>query len=432
VVAIGNPFFAAKSAPREVPKGRLFGMQIHRGDLKPLEIIGAGQFGAVYLATQSMRTCPGCQKQYAIDGHLTRCLEKCAPEKKDNPTHYPIIKKDVTRAVKMLKNVNVTDEKAFRAAKKEFFEEANVMLMFDHPNVTNIMGVAVQQAPWLYVIEYCLYGDVRGLLKGCLAKRIVLHAGEMVEMCLGMAKGMEHIAGLRLVHMDLAARNVLIGKDNEMKVADFGLTREIQPGEKMVVVKDKNIKLAIKWMSIEVLEKRHFSEQSDLWSCAITMWEVLAYGELPYKGRNNLETQKFIGKGSRMSKPKGCPDTLWTIVDRCWAQKPAARGTFTELVEKLTGELELNRPPSVRDIGAMLTDPAVDKRAKEEQAKVDIARKELVEASKVKREELVEEARVQKALYGARFQTEFCTQGCHWIPRMFASSEHAFLKRTCV
>jgi hypothetical protein len=28
-------------------------------------------------------------------------------------------------------------------------------------------------------------------------------------------------------------------------------------------------------------------------------------------------------------------------------------------------------------------------------------------------------------VYGARFETDFCTRGCHWIPRMFASSEHA-------
>ena len=146
---VGTPFFAPRNAPREVPKGRLFGMQIHRGDLKALEVIGAGQFGAVYLATQNMRRCPGCAKDYAIDGHLKRCLEKCAPSITYDASK--VEKHDVTRAVKMLKGV------ANAAAKKEFFDEANVMLMFDHPNVTNIMGVAVQQAPWLYVLEYCMY-----------------------------------------------------------------------------------------------------------------------------------------------------------------------------------------------------------------------------------------------------------------------------------
>jgi hypothetical protein len=32
----------------------------------------------------------------------------------------------------------------------------------------------------------------------------------------------------------------------------------------------------------------------------------------------------------------------------------------------------------------------------------------------------MERADVGESPYGARFQTEFCTQGCHWIPRMFA------------
>jgi hypothetical protein len=112
-----------------------------------------------------------------------------------------------------------------------------------------------------------------------------------------------------------------------------------------------------------------------------------------------METQKFIGKEGRMSKPKGCPDSLWTVVDQCWHQTPAKRGTFAQLVSKLSVLEAQNPPPTVRDIGAMLTDPAVDKRAKAEQAKVDVARKELVEASKVKREGLVEQARIEKATW---------------------------------
>jgi len=388
---VGTPFFAPRDAPREVPKGRLFGMQIHRSDLKALEVIGAGQFGAVYLATQNMRRCPGCSKDYAIDGHLKRCLEKCAPHIAYDASK--IVKHDVTRAVKMLKGV------ANAAAKKEFFDEANVMLMFDHPNVTNIMGVAVQQAPWLYVLEYAMYGDVRGVLKGCLQKRIVLHAGEMIHMCLGTSRGMEHLAELRLVHMDLAARNVLMGAGNLVKVADFGLTRELKPGSDTAVVKDKNIKLAIKWMAIEVLEKRIFSEQSDLWSAGITMWEYLSYGALPYKGKNNLETQKFIAAKGRMTRPKGCPESLWAVIEVCWAPRKEDRETFASLSAKLENLLSRNKPPSMRDIGAMLTDPAVEKRAKEEQKKADVERKRLVEAAMLRREELVEQAKAEKPLW---------------------------------
>lgn len=59
-------------------------------------------------------------------------------------------KKSVIRAVKMLKGECTPD------AKKEFLKEADIMLNFDHINVTTIQGVCVQQAPWLYVLEYCM------------------------------------------------------------------------------------------------------------------------------------------------------------------------------------------------------------------------------------------------------------------------------------
>lgn len=80
-----NPFAAHKNAPREIPKGNLFTKQIHRADLQALEVLGSGQFGAVYLASQKMRQCPITGKLFAIDGHLKQYLDrylKKNPEKK--------------------------------------------------------------------------------------------------------------------------------------------------------------------------------------------------------------------------------------------------------------------------------------------------------------------------------------------------------------
>lgn len=48
----GNPFAALPDCPRDIPKGELFKKQIHRSDLKPVHVIGAGQYGEVYLALQ--------------------------------------------------------------------------------------------------------------------------------------------------------------------------------------------------------------------------------------------------------------------------------------------------------------------------------------------------------------------------------------------
>lgn len=78
-----------------------------------------GQFGEVYLALQAVK--PGSGED---GGDSWR------------------------RAVKMLRNSATT------ADKTEFLREAETMLTFDHPNLVRLIGVAVQQRPWLTVIEY--------------------------------------------------------------------------------------------------------------------------------------------------------------------------------------------------------------------------------------------------------------------------------------
>lgn len=396
---IGDPFFAPKDAPREVPRGNLFNMQIHRGDLKALEAIGAGQFGAVYLATQRMRCCPypGCDVKKAIDGHLKRHMAAC-PKRPQNATGDEKYEYDtVTRAVKTLKGA------ATPAAKQEFFKEANTMLMFDHPNVTNIMGVAVQQAPWLYVLEYCMYGDLQGVLKSCKLKKLELFDVEFCILCHGIAAGMEHISSLRLVHMDLAARNVLLAENNLVKVADFGLTRQFDKGKDYVLVQDRNIKLPIKWMSLEVLQRRKFSEQSDIWSFGITMWEILSYGAQPYKEMTNADTQKYIANDKRLARPQGCPKQLWPLLQQCWAKDPVRRGTFKGLRLSLKSALDDCQRTDVshqpRDIGAILTDPVIEKKAREAQALRDAERRKAAAREKIRREELAAQARDQRHLW---------------------------------
>ena len=60
----------------------------------------------------------------------------------------------------------------------------------------------------------------------------------------------------------MAARNVLVGEDYVMKIADFGLARDISKSE--LYVKTNSGVLPMKWMSIESLFSREYSEKSDV------------------------------------------------------------------------------------------------------------------------------------------------------------------------
>lgn len=66
----------------------------------------------------------------------------------------------------------------------------------------------------------------------------------------------------RYVHMDLAARNVLVDQNSVMKIADFGLTHPFDEGKdgyKQMGV----LKLSIRWLAIDSFDNKIFTEKAD-------------------------------------------------------------------------------------------------------------------------------------------------------------------------
>ena len=69
------------------------------------------------------------------------------------------------------------------------------------------------------------------------------------------------------MHRDLAARNVLVGEDQILKLADFGLSRDIK-GNEGYHMKGMEDKLPVRWMAVESILDREFTLMSDVYVCS--------------------------------------------------------------------------------------------------------------------------------------------------------------------
>ena len=171
---------------------------------------------------------------------------------------------------------------------------------------------------------------------------------------------MKQLHELDIVHRDLAARNVLVfAFDRErhlaisVKVSDFGLSRHVPESQYYGM---GNI-VPIRWMPPEALERRIFSEKSDVWAFGVTLWEIFTRCQLPYMLMpNDRDVITAVLAGERLPKPASCSQAIYdSVVQHCWQASPDQRATFAKLVpilralqEKVTvGPVVIDMPTCV-------------------------------------------------------------------------------------
>ncbi|XP_061841817.1 fibroblast growth factor receptor 1-A isoform X5 [Nerophis lumbriciformis] len=243
-------------------------------------------------------------------------------------------------AVKMLKS-DATEKDL-----SDLISEMEMMkIIGKHKNIINLLGACTQDGPLYVIVEYASKGNLREYLRArrppgmeyCYNPDQVpvenMSIKDLVSCAYQVARGMEYLSSKKCIHRDLAARNVLVTEDNVMKIADFGLARDIHHID--YYKKTTNGRLPVKWMAPEALFDRIYTHQSDVWSFGVLLWEIFTLGGSPYPGVPVEELFKLLKEGHRMDKPTTCTHQLYMMMRDCWNAVPSHRPTFKQLVEDL-------------------------------------------------------------------------------------------------
>ncbi|KAK4589620.1 hypothetical protein RGQ29_020265 [Quercus rubra] len=252
-----------------------------------------------------------------------------------------------------------------RQGSREFVNEIGMISGLQHPNLVRLYGCCIEGKQLLLVYEYMENNSLARALFGPTDSRLKLDWLARQKICVGIAKGLAFLheeSTLKIVHRDIKSTNVLLGRDLNPKISDFGLAKLDEEENTHISTR---IAGTIGYMAPEYALWGHLTYKADVYSFGVVALEIVA-------GKNNMKyrpNQNFVclldwaivlqqrgdlmelvdpELGSDFSKEEAL--RMIKVALLCTNPSPVLRPVMTAVVSMLEGRIvidELTRGPSI-------------------------------------------------------------------------------------
>ncbi|MBT9176031.1 MAG: Serine/threonine-protein kinase PrkC [Firmicutes bacterium] len=179
-----------------------------------------------------------------------------------------------TVAIKVL-NTQMTVDGDFVA---KFRREAQAAASLSNPHIVAIYDVGQDQDTHFIVMEY---------VEGKTLKELIVDSGTVeskvaIDIAMQIAEALRHAHQHNVIHRDIKPLNILMTRDGQAKVTDFGIARATTSS---TLTQTGALMGSVHYLSPEQARGGFTNERSDIYSLGVVMYEMLA-GDLPFTGDN--------------------------------------------------------------------------------------------------------------------------------------------------
>jgi len=204
-------------------------------------------------------------------------------------------------------------------------KEAQTALKITHPNIIRLYSFEDDGQEAYLVMEY-VHGET---LENIVREQDKLSEERALLIGLEILKGLEEAHSNKVIHRDLKPGNIIIQTDGRIKILDFGIAKKIKETMTRFSSTVGPSSGTLLYMAPEQLRGRHESQQTDIYSFGVVMYELLSGNPPFYTGEI---TYQIINEQPPMLE--GVSAEMNTILMKCMAKEPSKRyGSVAELVK---------------------------------------------------------------------------------------------------
>ncbi|KAF9259350.1 kinase-like protein, partial [Marasmius fiardii PR-910] len=241
-----------------------------------------------------------------------------------------------------------------------FYKETLLWTHLNHSNLLPFLGVNTTLFPGklALVAPWMANGEITKFLKANPTH-------DRLRVISEIAAGIMYLHSRNIVHGDIKGANVLVDEQGQCYLADFGLATAAMTSTLLSTTTSSGGKGTMRWMAPELLtsEETEDDDESldqlnqdspkpdvvqlarDMYAYACTVYEIIA-GKIPFAHlRHDGQVIIQVINGKRPNRPTAtgwCPNSIWNLVQQCWAQESHLRPTAAVVHGFLTHLKELH------------------------------------------------------------------------------------------